>query len=235
MNQSPVFPALFPLSEKPGSNVARQIASAPTFNDITRRIQLSSRNPHPLHAKLEREIGSSRLLPPIALDVTKPHTLAPAFENAKVIVSLVGLMHGTPRQFDEIQWHGAENVARAAKQVGAKLVHFSAIGADPESHIPYARTKGLAEKSVLEICPNATIIRPSLVFGPEDDFFNVSLFEAVFAEHHGRQVHSTEVCKASKIFAVLACVWWGHSTVPTCVRRRSSSRSRNYFEAGSSC
>ncbi|EKM84143.1 hypothetical protein AGABI1DRAFT_117579 [Agaricus bisporus var. burnettii JB137-S8] len=155
-----------------GSNIARQIATAPKVNDITRRVQLSSRNPHRLHAKLEREVPSHSLSPPIAVDVTKPNTLAPAFEGAKVIVSLVGLMRGSPQQFDEIQWHGAENVAYAAKQVGAKLVHFSAIGADAGSHIPYPRTKGLAEKSVLEICPNATIIRPSLVFGPEDDFFN---------------------------------------------------------------
>lgn len=122
-----------------------------------------------------KEVPKDRLLPPVPLDITKPNTLAPAFEDASVVVSLVGLMHGRPQEFDEIQWHGAENVARAAKQVGAKLVHFSAIGADPNSRIPYARTKGLAEISVLDICPNATVIRPSLVFGPEDDFFNVSV------------------------------------------------------------
>ncbi|KXN88756.1 NADH dehydrogenase [ubiquinone] 1 alpha subcomplex subunit 9, mitochondrial [Leucoagaricus sp. SymC.cos] len=155
-----------------GSNIARQIANAPTTGSLARHVQLSSRNPAPLHAKLEEEVPNDRLPPPVALDITKPHTLTPAFENASVVVSLVGLMHGSPQQFDEIQWHGAENVARAARQVDAKLIHFSAIGADANSHIPYARTKGLAEKSVLEICPNATIIRPSLVFGPEDDFFN---------------------------------------------------------------
>jgi NADH dehydrogenase len=138
-------------------------------------VQLSSRDPNPLHAKLEKEVPRDSLLPPVALDVTKPHILAPAFKNAKVAVSLVGLMHGTPQKFEDIQWHGAENVARAARQANAKLVHFSAIGADPNSHTPYVRTKGLAEKSVLDICPDATIIRPSLVFGPEDDFFNVCL------------------------------------------------------------
>ncbi|KAJ3573050.1 hypothetical protein NP233_g2682 [Leucocoprinus birnbaumii] len=155
-----------------GSNIARQIANAPAVGPLARRVQLSSRNPTPLYARLEREVPSGRLLPPVALDITKPSTLTPAFENAGVVVSLVGLMHGSPQQFEDIQWHGAENVARAARQANAKLVHFSAIGADPTSQIPYARTKGLAEKSVLEICPNATIIRPSLVFGPEDDFFN---------------------------------------------------------------
>jgi hypothetical protein len=60
-----------------------------------------------------------------------------------------------------------------AKNVGAKLIHFSAIGSDPNSSIPYVRTKGLAERSVFEICPDATVIRPSIVFGPGDSFFNV--------------------------------------------------------------
>jgi len=158
-----------------GMNIARQIASVSISSSAVRRVQLSSRNPLPIHAKLEKELQGDRLLPPVTLDITKPSTLIPAFENAGVIVSLVGLMHGTPQQFEDIQWHGAENVATAARQAGAKLVHFSAIGADPDSHIPYARTKGLTEISVLKICPDATIIKPSLVFGPEDDFFNVCL------------------------------------------------------------
>ncbi|KDR85435.1 hypothetical protein GALMADRAFT_234311 [Galerina marginata CBS 339.88] len=81
-------------------------------------------------------------------------------------------MHGSPQDFEKVQWKGAENVAMGSRDAGAKLIHFSAIGANPESHIPYSRTKGLAEKSVLAIQPSATIIRPSLVFGPEDDFFN---------------------------------------------------------------
>jgi uncharacterized protein YbjT (DUF2867 family) len=90
------------------------------------------------------------------------------------VVSLVGLLNGTPQQFEQIQWRGAENVAKACRDTGAKLIHVSAIGADANSSIPYARTKGLAEISVLDICPEATIIRPSLVFGPGDGFFNVS-------------------------------------------------------------
>jgi nucleoside-diphosphate-sugar epimerase len=158
-----------------GASVARQIVGTSATQSLVRRVQLSSRNPAPLHAKLEKEFPRDHLLPPVSLDITKPNTLTSAFEDAAVIVSLVGLMHGSPQEFDDIQWHGAENVARAASRVNAKLVHFSAIGADPNSHIPYVRTKGLAEKSVMEICPGATIIRPSLVFGPEDDFFNVCL------------------------------------------------------------
>jgi len=87
-------------------------------------------------------------------------------------LSLVGMLQGSPAQFEQIQWKGAENVARAAVAVGAKLVHVSAIGADPHSKIPYARTKGLGEQAVLSRCPDATIIRPSLVFGPGDNLFN---------------------------------------------------------------
>jgi uncharacterized protein YbjT (DUF2867 family) len=91
------------------------------------------------------------------------------------VVSLVGLLYGSPKQFEDVQWKGAENVARAARDAGAKLIHFSAIGADANSRIPYVRTKGLGEAAVLDACPNATIIRPSIVFGPGDSFFNVSI------------------------------------------------------------
>lgn len=90
-----------------------------------------------------------------------------------MVVSLVGIMHGTPAEFDRIQHKGAENVARAAKDAGAKLVHFSAIGADKLSTIPYFKTKGLGEEAVFRANPEATIIRPSLVFGPGDGFFAV--------------------------------------------------------------
>ena len=103
------------------------------------------------------------------MDITNPETLAPAFKEASVIVSLVGILHGTPEAFEQIQWRGAENVARAAQSAGAKLIHVSAIGANPESKLAYERTKGLGEYAVFESCPNATVIRPSIVFGPEDD------------------------------------------------------------------
>jgi NADH dehydrogenase len=107
------------------------------------------------------------------VDVAKPDTVASAVQDADVVISLAGIMHGTPTDFEEIQWKGAANVARAAKEVGAKLIHFSAIGADAHSNVPYARTKALGEQAVMDICPGATIIRPSIVFGPDDDFFNV--------------------------------------------------------------
>lgn len=92
-----------------------------------------------------------------------------------MIVSLVGLLRGSEDDFVKVQWKGAENIARAAADSRSRVIHISAIGADPKSGISYARTKGLGEEAVLNLCPDATIVRPSIIFGPEDDFFNVSL------------------------------------------------------------
>ncbi|KAH0590999.1 hypothetical protein H2248_001110 [Termitomyces sp. 'cryptogamus'] len=154
-----------------GKSIVRTLAASSFGRDIP-QIQISSRHPNKVHNILKNTIPQDRLLPPVSLDITKPETLPLAFHNANVVISLVGVLNGSPKAFEEIQLKGAENVAQAAKGAGAKLIHFSAIGADPQSEIMYAKTKGLAEHSILQICPDATIIRPSLVFGPEDDFFN---------------------------------------------------------------
>ncbi|KAG5353661.1 hypothetical protein C0989_003798 [Termitomyces sp. Mn162] len=155
----------------PSKSIVRTLAASSFGRDIP-QIQISSRHPNKVHNILKNTIPQDRLLPPVSLDITKPETLPLAFRNANVVISLVGVLNGSPKAFEEIQLKGAENVAQAAKGAGAKLIHFSAIGADPQSEIMYAKTKGLAEHSILQICPDATIIRPSLVFGPEDDFFN---------------------------------------------------------------
>ena len=139
------------------------------------RVQISSRKPERIWNSLRSIVPQDRLLPAVPVDITKKETIPPAFENANVVVSLVGIMHGSAQDFTDIQWKGAENVAKCAKDAGARLIHFSAIGADPNSKIPYVKTKGLAEQSILALDPSATIIRPSLVFGPEDDFFNVRI------------------------------------------------------------
>lgn len=157
-----------------GSYIAKALAKGVDSYPINRRIQLVSRGPVKIHDTLKREVGEDLLLPPIHADVTDPKTLDDAFDGADVVVSLVGIMHGSPEQFEMVQWHGAENVASAAKKVGAKVVHISAIGADKNSKIPYARTKMLGEEAVRKMDSNATIIRPSLVFGPGDGFFAVS-------------------------------------------------------------
>lgn len=158
----------------PGSHFARVIASS-TRSDC--QVQISSRRPQrvydSIHQKSPELIESGRLLPPAPADITRPDTLKDAFKDASTVISLVGLMYGSPEDFDRIQHRGAQNVARAAQEVRAKLIHFSAIGADVHSDIPYFKTKGLGEKAVLAENPKSTIVRPSLVFGPGDGFFSV--------------------------------------------------------------
>jgi len=96
-----------------------------------------------------------------------------AARDAGVVINLVGLLFERGKQrFDTVHSHGAEQVALAANAHGARLVHVSAIGADENSRSAYARTKAAAEKLVLAAQPQAVIMRPSVVFGPEDDFFN---------------------------------------------------------------
>ncbi|MBP1857979.1 complex I NDUFA9 subunit family protein [Rhizobium herbae] len=96
-----------------------------------------------------------------------------AVQGADHVVNCVGILFEAGRNtFDSVQDFGARAVAEAARGVGATLTHISAIGADANAESLYARSKGRAEKAVLEIVPEAVILRPSIVFGPEDGFFN---------------------------------------------------------------
>jgi NADH dehydrogenase len=96
-----------------------------------------------------------------------------AARDAQVLINLVGILaeHGRQR-FNSVHTFGAEQVALAASAHGARLVHVSAIGADENSASSYARSKAAAEKLALAAQPEAVIMRPSILFGPEDDFFN---------------------------------------------------------------
>ncbi|CAG8602519.1 1391_t:CDS:2 [Dentiscutata erythropus] len=127
------------------------------------------------HSKIDDlKLSGNQVLPPMKCDITSQDEVLKTCEGANIIVNLVGIMHEKPPiyTFENVQHLGARNVAIAAKQNDAQLIHISAIGADPKSEVPYARTKGLGEVAIREIYPIATIIRPSIVFGPEDDFFN---------------------------------------------------------------
>ena len=96
-----------------------------------------------------------------------------AARDAAVLVNLVGILSERGRQrFSAVHTFGAEQVALAANARGARVVHVSAIGADENSPSQYGRTKAAAEGLVLAAQPDAVIMRPSIVFGPEDDFFN---------------------------------------------------------------
>jgi NADH dehydrogenase len=96
-----------------------------------------------------------------------------AARDARILINLVGILFERGRQrFDAVHTYGAEQVALAANAHGARMVHVSAIGADPNSPSAYGRSKANAEQLVLAAQPSTTIMRPSIIFGPEDDFFN---------------------------------------------------------------
>jgi NADH dehydrogenase len=102
-----------------------------------------------------------------------PASVQAAVHDADVVINLVGILFERGKQrFEAVQAEGAHAVAQAAAAAGARLVHVSALGADPESSALYARSKAQGEAAVLAAVPGATILRPSIVFGPEDDFFN---------------------------------------------------------------
>jgi len=97
-----------------------------------------------------------------------------AVESADTVINTVGILAPEGSQtFEAVHVEGARSIAKAAREAGAKrLVHISAIGADSKSPSKYARTKAAGEAAVLAEFPSAVILRPSIVFGPEDDFFN---------------------------------------------------------------
>jgi NADH dehydrogenase len=102
-----------------------------------------------------------------------PKSVEAATRDAQIVINLVGILfEGGRQRFEAVHAAGAESVARAAAAFGARLIHISAIGADENSPSLYARSKATGETLVRAAMPSATILRPSIVFGPEDDFFN---------------------------------------------------------------
>ena len=103
-------------------------------------------------------------------DITSPDSVRNAVKSATAVVNLCGVFG---REMHKVHVDGARNVAEAAREAGAgALVHISAIGADTASPSAYGRTKGEGEEAIRKAFPDATIIRPSLVFGPEDELTN---------------------------------------------------------------
>ncbi|MEJ7927724.1 complex I NDUFA9 subunit family protein [Sphingobium sp. AN641] len=106
----------------------------------------------------------------IAADIGKPDSVARAVAGSDIVINLVGILTG---DFDAVHHRGAANVAQAAADAGAgALVHVSAIGADAQSPSAYGRSKAAGESAVRAAFPTATILRPSIVFGREDQFIN---------------------------------------------------------------
>ena len=109
----------------------------------------------------------------VQANLRHPASVEAAVQDALVVINLVGILFERGRQrFSAVHAGGAEVVARAAAAHGARLVHVSAIGADEHATANYARTKGLGEQAALATVPEAVIFRPSIIFGPDDAFFN---------------------------------------------------------------
>jgi uncharacterized protein YbjT (DUF2867 family) len=109
----------------------------------------------------------------VAANLRHRGSVEAAARDADIIINLVGILYESGRQrFDTVHATGAETVALAAAAFGARLVHVSALGADAGATSHYARSKAMGETLTLAALPSATILRPSVLFGPEDDFFN---------------------------------------------------------------
>jgi len=110
---------------------------------------------------------------PVQANLRYPESVEAAVRGADVVINLVGILFERGKQgFEAVQAQGAHTVAQAAAAAGARLIHVSALGANGESTSLYARSKAQGEAAVLGTVPGATVFRPSIVFGPEDDFFN---------------------------------------------------------------
>lgn len=136
------------------------------------RIRVAVRRPNnALFLRPMGRVGQIQLVKANALD---DETVESALRGADAAINLVGILFQTGSQrFDAVHVGAADRIARAAAELGVKrLLHVSALGIDRNEASVYARTKTLGEQRVREAFPSATIFRPSVLFGPEDDFFN---------------------------------------------------------------
>jgi uncharacterized protein YbjT (DUF2867 family) len=136
------------------------------------RVRAASRRPD-LAGHLQ-PMGVVGQILPVQANLRYPETLARAVQGADAVVNCVGILMPSGKQsFEAVHTDGPRAMARAAREAGVKrFVHVSAIGADAKSKSVYAQSKAAGEAAVLEEFPNAVILRPSIVFGPEDQFFN---------------------------------------------------------------
>jgi NADH dehydrogenase len=130
------------------------------------RLRIASRNPQKAYAI--KPLGNLGQVQFVRVDVTRPESLQAALAHSDAVVNLVGAFEGN---LDALQGKGAGVVAAAAKAAGANaFVHVSAIGANADSDVDYARTKAEGEDAVRAAFPTATILRPALLFGSDDNF-----------------------------------------------------------------
>jgi uncharacterized protein YbjT (DUF2867 family) len=148
-----------------GRNVVRELAK----RDY--RIRVAVRRPE-LAGHLQ-PLGRVGQIHAVQANLRYPGSVEAALRDSQVAINLVGILaEGGAQSFDAVQGKGAEAVAKATAAIGGRMVHISAIGADENSPSGYGRSKAAGEQAVLAAVPSATILRPSVVFGPEDQFTN---------------------------------------------------------------
>lgn len=136
------------------------------------RVRVAVRRPN--EAIFVKPYGVVGQVEPVLCNIRNDASVASVLQGADAVVNCVGILESDGKNtFEAVQAEGAGRVAKAAAAMGIdRLVHISAIGADANSESEYQQTKAAGEALVLEHMPNATILRPSIVFGPEDQFFN---------------------------------------------------------------
>ncbi len=136
------------------------------------RIRVAVRRPN--EAMFVKPYGVVGQVEPVLCNIRDDASVASVMQGADAVVNCVGILARNGKNtFDTVQAEGATRVARLAAEAGIdRMVHISAIGADAAAASDYARTKAEGEAGVLQNMPNAMILRPSIVFGPEDQFFN---------------------------------------------------------------
>lgn len=136
------------------------------------RVRVPVRRPHTAQdLKVIGNVGQVQL---VQANIRFPKSVEAAIEGSDAVINLVALLFEAGKQnFEAVHVRGAENIAQAAKKFGVKnFVQVSSIGANADSESDYSRTKAEAEAIISETIPSADIMRPSVLFGPEDDFFN---------------------------------------------------------------
>lgn len=132
------------------------------------RVRIAVRNP--LNAQFIKPMSCLGQTQFIACDISNPKHVAAAMQGCDIAVNLVGILKG---DFQRYHVDGPRNIAQSAVHLGIdKLLHISAIGADLNSESAYGRSRAEGEQAILEHFPDATIVRPSIIFGREDNFLN---------------------------------------------------------------
>ena len=149
-----------------GRYIARRMAKAGW------RVRVATRRPN--EALFVKPYGAVGQVEPVFCNIRDDDSVAAVLTGADAVVNCVGVLVETGKNsFEAVQAEGAGRIARLAAQQGiTAMVHVSAIGADADSDSAYARTKAAGEAAVTEHMPDAVILRPSIIFGPEDQFFN---------------------------------------------------------------